>query len=145
VVGDHDQIVQVVQNLVDNAVKYAGAFGEVAVEVDGGVSADAAVAQRRPNGARLSLLTPDRTDDAYVAIRVSDTGPGIPRQYLPRLTERFYRVEGQKSGERSGTGLGLAIVKHIVNRHRGGLAVEAAPGEGTTFVAYLPLEAAAAD
>ena len=58
---------------------------------------------------------------------------------MPRLTERFYRVEGQKSGERSGTGLGLAIVKHIVNRHRGGLAVESVQGEGATFTAYFPM------
>ena len=58
---------------------------------------------------------------------------------MPRLTERFYRVEGQKSGERLGTGLGLAIVKHIVNRHRGGMAVESVVGQGATFAVYLPL------
>ncbi|WP_420536641.1 ATP-binding protein, partial [Escherichia fergusonii] len=57
---------------------------------------------------------------------------------MPRLSERFYRVEGQKSGERSGTGLGLAIVKHIVNRHRGGVWVESALGRGSTFCVYLP-------
>jgi len=71
-------------------------------------------------------------------LRVSDSGVGIAREHLPRLTERFYRVEGQKSGERMGTGLGLAIVKHIVNRHRGGLSVESVEGEGTMFTAYFP-------
>ena len=65
----------------------------------------------------------------------------MPRDALPRLTERFYRVEGQKSGDRSGTGLGLAIVKHIVNRHRGGLAVESAEGRGSTFSVWLPMAA----
>jgi two-component system phosphate regulon sensor histidine kinase PhoR len=63
----------------------------------------------------------------------------MAREHLPRLTERFYRVEGQKSGDREGTGLGLAIVKHIANRHRGGLLVESALGRGTTFTAYFPM------
>ena len=63
----------------------------------------------------------------------------MARTVLPRLTERFYRVEGQKSGERTGTGLGLAIVKHIVNRHRGGFTVESAPGHGAAFGVYLPM------
>ena len=67
----------------------------------------------------------------------------MARESLPRLTERFYRVEGQKSGERSGTGLGLAIVKHIVNRHRGGLIVESLPDQGAAFTVYLPLIEAA--
>jgi two-component system phosphate regulon sensor histidine kinase PhoR len=75
---------------------------------------------------------------------VSDSGPGIARENLPRLTERFYRVEGQKSGERSGTGLGLAIVKHIINRHKGGLVVDSAVGEGTSFTALFPIAKGAA-
>jgi two-component system phosphate regulon sensor histidine kinase PhoR len=139
VVGDRDQIVQVAQNLIDNAVKYAGRGGKVRVELERGVTAEGAVALRKPHAARLSLLTPDHTGERYAALRVSDTGPGIKREHLPRLTERFYRVEGQKSGERLGTGLGLAIVKHIMNRHQGGLAVESAEGEGATFLAYFPL------
>ncbi|HRD27702.1 MAG TPA: ATP-binding protein, partial [Caulobacter sp.] len=77
----------------------------------------------------------------YALLQVVDAGPGLPREALPRLTERFYRVEGQKSGDRSGTGLGLAIVKHIVNRHRGGLSVESAEGRGATFSVWLPLAA----
>ena len=140
VTGDRDQIIQVIQNLVDNAVKYAGADGAVTVEVAGEVTAEAAVALRDPNAARLSLLNPDRAHDRlYGVISVSDTGPGIERELLPRLSERFYRVEGQKSGERAGTGLGLAIVKHIVNRHRGGLSVESAEGRGSVFTAYFPM------
>ena len=84
----------------------------------------------------LSLLTPDAgADQPYVVARIADEGPGMARQHLPRLSERFYRVEGQTSG---GTGLGLAIVKHVVNRHRGGLMVESAEGQGTTLTVYLP-------
>ena len=86
------------------------------------------------------LVTPDREPgQRFAAVSVRDRGPGMAREHLPRLTERFYRVEGQKSGERQGTGLGLAIVKHIVNRHRGGLAVESAPGQGAVFTAYFPV------
>jgi two-component system phosphate regulon sensor histidine kinase PhoR len=139
VIGDRDQIVQVAQNLIDNALKYAGRGGEVRVELERGVTAEAAVALRNPQAARLALLTPDHTGDRYAALRISDSGPGIKREHLPRLTERFYRVEGQKSGERLGTGLGLAIVKHIVNRHQGGLAVESAEGDGAAFLVYFPL------
>ena len=143
VAGDRDQIVQVIQNLVDNAIKYAGRGGRVGVELTSDRTAEAAIALCQPQAARLSLLTPDHADAVYAAIRVSDTGPGIKREHLPRLTERFYRVEGQKSGERLGTGLGLAIVKHIMNRHHGGLAVESAEGEGATFVVYFPVTRAA--
>lgn len=137
--GDRDQIAQVIQNLVDNAVKYTPDGGTVDVAVEVGLSAEEAGAPTRPGAARLSLLTPDHPSDAYVVLRVSDKGPGMAREHLPRLTERFYRVEGQKSGERSGTGLGLAIVKHIANRHRGGLAVESAPGQGAAFTVYFPM------
>ena len=139
VTGERDQIVQVAQNLIDNAIKYAGRGGGVDVTLQVGVSAEAAIALRRPHAARLSLLTPDHASGPYAVLRICDTGPGLARQVLPRLTERFYRVEGQKSGERLGTGLGLAIVKHIMNRHRGGLAVESAEGEGADFLVYFPL------
>jgi two-component system phosphate regulon sensor histidine kinase PhoR len=139
VVGDRDQIVQVAQNLIDNAVKYAGRGGKVRVELERGVTAEAAITLRNAHAARLSLLTPDHTGERYAALRITDSGPGIKREHLPRLTERFYRVEGQKSGERLGTGLGLAIVKHIMNRHQGGLAVESAEGEGASFLVYFPL------
>ena len=136
--GDRDQIVQVIQNLVDNALKYTPTRGAVRISLDVGVSAEAAVRPQDPNAARLSLLTPDQGPELYSVVRVTDTGQGIARENLPRLTERFYRVKGQKSGERAGTGLGLAIVKHIVNRHRGGMIVESLEGRGTTFSVYIP-------
>ena len=94
--------------------------------------------------ARLTLLTPDHAGETYAALRVSDQGAGIARENLPRLTERFYRVDAGRSRALGGTGLGLAIVKHITNRHRGGLVVESAPGQGTTFTAYFPLAVTAA-
>ena len=135
VTGDRDQLVQVIQNLVDNAVKYTPRGGKVRVVLQAAASLDAARAPSR-TGVGLSLLSPDSSDgQTYVVVRVTDEGPGIARQHLPRLSERFYRVEGQRSG---GTGLGLAIVKHVVNRHRGGFAVESAEGEGSTFSVYLP-------
>ncbi|WP_395671824.1 sensor histidine kinase [Phenylobacterium sp.] len=138
VVGDRDQIVQVVQNLVDNALKYSRAGGRVRIAAAGGLSSEAAGATGRPGLNRISLLTPDDPHGPYAGLQVSDGGEGIARENLPRLTERFYRVEGQKSGERSGTGLGLAIVKHIARRHRGGLSVESAVGQGATFFAWFP-------
>jgi two-component system phosphate regulon sensor histidine kinase PhoR len=140
-VGDRDQMVQVAQNLIDNAVKYSRGRGPVRVECLTNLTGEAAIALREPRAARLALLTPDDVNDGrYVCLRVTDSGPGIARQYLPRLAERFYRVEGQKSGERSGTGLGLAIVKHIINRHRGGFGVESLAGSGASFVAYFPVQ-----
>ena len=139
VTGDRDQIIQVAQNLVDNALKYTPRGGEVLVTVEVGVDPTQEPASRLDGPGRHWLLSP--THDArqrYVAIRVKDAGPGIERAHLPRLSERFYRVEGQKSGERAGTGLGLAIVKHIANRHRGGLLVESKVGEGASFTVFLP-------
>jgi two-component system phosphate regulon sensor histidine kinase PhoR len=139
VVGDRDQLLQVAQNLIDNGLKYSPAKGVLEIEVCTGVSADSAIAPRLVGGVRLGLLAPDLAGgERFVVLRVADHGPGIAREHLPRLSERFYRVEGQKSGERLGTGLGLAIVKHIINRHRGGLAIESVEGQGATFTAYLP-------
>jgi two-component system phosphate regulon sensor histidine kinase PhoR len=137
--ADRDQLVQVIQNLAENAAKYAPPGSSVVIEVAADVTAEMAMAPRRIGAAHFSLLTPDHAaGQSYVSLRIADAGPGIGREHLPRLTERFYRVEGQKMSERSGTGLGLAIVKHIVNRHRGGMTVESAPGEGTAFCVYLP-------
>ena len=124
VVGDADQLVQVVQNLLDNAVKYGKAGGVVRLEV--------AVA---PTDGRW----PARPG---VIVVVADQGGGIPRAHLPRLTERFYRVDSGRSRAAGGTGLGLAIVKHIVNRHRGQLLIESEEGVGTTVSVWLPQAAA---
>jgi two-component system phosphate regulon sensor histidine kinase PhoR len=140
ITGDRDEIVQVIQNLTDNGIKYSAIGGTVELCVRRGLEVEAAAGARLPGATRLSLLTPDREIGArYVSITVRDYGPGMAREHLPRLTERFYRVEGQKSGERPGTGLGLAIVKHIVNRHRGGMTVESAPGDGSLFSVYFPM------
>ena len=153
IVGDRDQIVQVVQNLVDNAIKYAPPQGVVTVSLSAQLSLEQVGAMRSGegraaavNGGRMPLLTPVRqAAERYALLRVEDLGPGMAREHLPRLTERFYRVEGQKSGERMGTGLGLAIVKHIVNRHRGGFFVESAPDHGAAFGVYLPMTAQAVE
>ncbi len=135
--ADRDQLIQVAQNLIENAIKYTPAGGVVTVEIAQAVDAIAAAAQIEPTAAHLPLLTPEPIPgQRFVLLRVRDTGPGIARNYLPRLAERFYRVEGQKG---PGTGLGLAIVKHIVNRHRGGLVVESAPGAGSVFTVYIPV------
>lgn len=111
--GDHDELVQVLQNLVTNALKYGSDNGVVRIE------GSYKPAQGRGRG--------------RYAIAVIDEGKGIPLDHLPRLTERFYRVDVAYSRERGGTGLGLAIVKHIMNRHRGELTIASKPGEGSTF------------
>jgi two-component system phosphate regulon sensor histidine kinase PhoR len=117
--GDRDELVQVFQNLIQNAVKYGKAGGRIEVRV-----------AREPAAAGR----PAR----YLA-SVKDEGPGIAPQHLPRLTERFYRVNVAASREKGGTGLGLAIVKHILNRHRGELLVDSKVGQGSTFTVALPV------
>lgn len=123
IVGDADQIAQVAQNLVSNAIKYGRENTEITVKL---AMADGLAVGRGRGGAMLALS-------------VADRGDGIPRTHLPRLTERFYRVDAARSRALGGTGLGLAIVKHIMNRHRGRLTIESAPGEGSTFTVYFPL------
>ena len=140
ITGDRDETLQVIQNLVDNAMKYSSAGSVVELTVERDRTLDEAVAPRMADGNRLSLVTPDReAGQRYAIVTVRDHGPGMAREHLPRLTERFYRVEGQKSGERQGTGLGLAIVRHIIIRHRGGLSVDSALGQGAIFAAYFPM------
>jgi two-component system, OmpR family, phosphate regulon sensor histidine kinase PhoR len=143
VVGERFQLAQVIQNLVDNAIKYSPEAGEVRIEI--GASGDreevtAKAGRRWEEAGRIMLLSPaSAANRSYAYVRVEDRGPGIPRLYLPRLGERFFRVEREQGQERGGTGLGLAIVKHIVNRHRGGLTVESQPGRGSAFTAYVEL------
>ncbi|MEN3973938.1 ATP-binding protein [Emcibacter sp. SYSU 3D8] len=122
VVGDSDQLTQVFQNLVDNAIKYAR-IG-TAIRIDG------KQIERLPE-----------TGGPGVVVRVTNDGEGIAREHLPRLTDRFYRVDPARSRQKGGTGLGLAIAKHIVNRHRGRLVLESELGVGTTVSVYLPARA----
>ena len=116
VIGDEDELAQVFQNLIDNAIKYARPNSAVKVAADCPASA--------PGG-------------GFVRIAVTDQGEGIPSEHLPRLTERFYRVDNARSRELGGTGLGLAIVKHILNRHRGRLEISSTLGVGSTFAVWL--------
>jgi two-component system phosphate regulon sensor histidine kinase PhoR len=118
IVADQDQIAQVLANLLDNAAKYGREGGRVVIRV----------APAPPHGGRPPGIT----------VAVSDDGPGIPRQHIPRLTERFYRVDAARSRAIGGTGLGLAIVKHILNRHRGSLEIASEEGKGATFTVWLP-------
>lgn len=116
--GDADQITQVLTNLVENAVKYGGP-GKVTIALS-----------REPRDPTLRVPA--------IRIDVIDRGEGIEEIHVPRLTERFYRVDSHRSREKGGTGLGLAIVKHIVNRHRGRLKIESRKGEGSRFSVILP-------
>ena len=118
-VGDRDELTQVFQNLVHNAIKYGREKGHVRVRFG----------QFDSFGKR---------DSGQVFVAVEDEGEGIPREAIPRLTERFYRVDVKRSRERGGTGLGLAIVKHILNRHQGRLEIESTLGTGSTFTVFLP-------
>ena len=115
--GDRDELVRIFENLVENALKY-GADGkrlEIAIRCEPGDG---------------------RPPEAAVSVR--DFGHGIAREHLPRLTERFYRVDAAQSRAEGGTGLGLAIVKHILARHQGRLAIDSTLGRGATFTVYLP-------
>jgi two-component system phosphate regulon sensor histidine kinase PhoR len=121
---DADQVVQVLVNLIENAVKYTPAAGRVSVTATRAV---------------LPGSLPDRpAKDTWVQITVADTGIGIPADQLPRLTERFYRVDKARSRELGGTGLGLAIVKHIVQAHGGWLRIDSELNKGTTIQVVLP-------
>lgn len=113
--GDFPQLVQLVDNLLNNAVRY------------GCISPGCRI--------RVSAVA----EGGFVRLEVSDTGPGIARQHLPFLTRRFYTVDAARSRDSGGTGLGLAIVKHIVERHRGTLAIDSTVGQGTSVLVRLPI------
>lgn len=119
IAADSDQMMQVLINLVENAIKYGGKGTSITVS--------------------LSRLTRDRSlRGPAMQISVSDNGQGIENVHIPRLTERFYRIDSHRSREMGGTGLGLAIVKHIINRHRGRLKIESTLSKGSTFTIFLP-------
>jgi two-component system phosphate regulon sensor histidine kinase PhoR len=113
IAGDESELLSAIANLMSNAVRYT------------------------PEGGRIELRWQSRADGGG-EIEVSDTGLGIAKEHLPRLTERFYRVDGSRSRDTGGTGLGLSIVKHVVQRHGGELRVSSTPGEGSTFSLVLP-------
>lgn len=119
VTGDEDQLTQVFRNLVENAIKYGDVGGTVSVAIE-----------RLPNAAGIQ--------GAAASIAIRDEGPGIAKHHLPRLTERFYRVDDGRSRDKGGTGLGLAIVKHIIQRHRGRMLIDSVEGSGSTFTVLLP-------
>ena len=126
--GDAEDLTKVFQNLIDNAIKYSADNTTVTV-------------QAKPAGPDLP---PPLTDPGrYIAVSVADRGEGIAPEHLPRLTERFYRVDTAQSRRLGGTGLGLAIVKHAINRHRAALTIESTEGEGSVFTVYLPATRAA--
>jgi two-component system phosphate regulon sensor histidine kinase PhoR len=118
VLGDRDELTRLFENLIENGLKY-GANG------------------KRVDIALTSAVTADGKSEARVSVR--DYGPGIAAEHLPRLTERFYRVDVGESRAQGGTGLGLALVKHILNRHQGRLSIDSKAGAGATFTAALPL------
>ena len=117
--ADKDQLQQVFTNLIDNAIKYSGKGAQVGLEL-GAPEFD------------------PRLGETAVTITINDNGPGIDPIHLPRLTERFYRIDNHRSRELGGTGLGLAIVKHILNRHRGRLKIDSSLGQGSQFSVILP-------
>ena len=121
VLGDRDELTRVFENLVENALKYGASGKRVDIRLE-------------------RAETADGRGEAIVAVR--DYGPGIAWEHLPRLTERFYRIDVGQSRAEGGTGLGLSLVKHVLNRHRGRLAIESTPGAGATFTVRLPLAAA---
>jgi two-component system phosphate regulon sensor histidine kinase PhoR len=121
VTGERDELIQLFQNLIHNAIKYGKQSGHVWITL------------------ALVHVGAGRGRETAVAASVRDDGEGIPSDAIPRLTERFYRVDVKRSREKGGTGLGLAIVKHIVNRHQGRLQIESRAGEGSTFTVTFPV------
>ncbi|MFS2011508.1 ATP-binding protein [Azospirillum sp. CT11-132] len=138
VVGDEDQLTQVFQNLVSNAIKYTREDTDVTVTVALADGAAVGFTGLPASGGAVKDKRALRGGTAMVSVSVRDRGDGIARTHLPRLTERFYRVDAARSRAMGGTGLGLAIVKHILNRHRGRLTIESEVGVGSAFTVYLP-------
>jgi two-component system phosphate regulon sensor histidine kinase PhoR len=116
VTGDRDELLRVAENLIENAIKYGS---------------------RDAGDNRVEITVGRNAKDGFLIVR--DFGPGIANEHIPRLTERFYRVDAGQSRAKNGTGLGLAIVKHILTRHRGRLTIASKLGQGSTFTAFTPL------
>jgi two-component system phosphate regulon sensor histidine kinase PhoR len=117
IAGDREELLRLFENLIENALKYGASGGKIIVSLTAAMSGEG---------------LPE------VRVMVRDFGPGIAPEHLPRLTERFYRVDVGDSRAQGGTGLGLSLVKHIVNRHRGRLLIESVPKNGATFTACFP-------
>ena len=117
IAGDREELLRLFENLIENALKYGASGGKVVVSL-------------------ISAISGEGMPEFRVLVR--DFGPGIAPEHLPRLTERFYRVDVGDSRAQGGTGLGLSLVKHIVNRHRGRLLIESVPKKGATFTACFP-------
>src|ERR1700751_4878200 len=117
IAGDREELMRLFENLIENALKYGASGGKVIVSLS-----SAATGEGAPE----------------IRVMVRDFGPGIAPEHLPRLTERFYRVDVGDSRSQGGTGLGLSLVKHILNRHRGRLLIESVPRNGATFTACFP-------
>jgi len=126
VMGQEDELTQVFQNLLENALKY----GREGTSVN--ITADVTDQLPPPLAGRVAKA---------IRVVVRDHGDGIEREHIPRLTERFFRVDTARSRSLGGTGLGLAIVKHVINRHRGALTIESTIGQGSSFTVYLPVAA----
>jgi two-component system phosphate regulon sensor histidine kinase PhoR len=123
--GEANELTQVAHNLISNAIKYGHADSDVTIT--------ATITSELPQDINMRNLT------RVVALSVRDQGDGIPKQHLPRLMERFYRVDSARTRQVGGTGLGLAIVKGIIQRHRGAIEIDSVVGEGTCFTVYLPI------
>jgi len=140
--GKQDELVQLVLNIIDNGVKMTkpGEIIQVSGENIVGWQPAEAFSQTpiADISAKRRIVSPPEPGASFAQLRIKDKGPGFKKEYLPRLSERFYRVVGDRSSQEKGTGLGLAIVKHIILRHRGGLLVETSEGVGTEFTILIP-------
>jgi two-component system phosphate regulon sensor histidine kinase PhoR len=114
--GDRDELYQVFENLLENACKYGQDGDRVVVSIEPG----------------------DKGGQPGIDVTIRDFGPGIAEEHIPRVTERFYRIDSETAQSRKGTGLGLAIVKHILTRHHGRLSIQSELGKGAAFTVHLP-------
>lgn len=142
VIGHQDELIQLVLNLLDNALKISADETQITISIEftaRWTPGQAFTANSFSQNASTRRIVPVSTPDKpHYILKIRDQGPGFSREHIPRLGERFYRIAGDLSSKDKGTGLGLAIVKHIIRRHRGGLLIQSAKGEGTEFTIILP-------